>query len=290
MNAKLKMSIGEIISCLPEIFPAHSHNSKTYKVLEDISKSLVSASVFIDPSAPVGSLGDFGEIKFPYTKMGAIDSLNLFGLDELIIFSFYWTNRHRYNRAADIGANIGLHSILMGRCGWQIKSYEPDPIHAALLRRNLELNNVTNAELIEAAVSDTPGTLEFVRVLGNTTGSHLAGAKSNPYGELERFPVKVLAIEDVMSKVDFVKMDVEGQEKIIICSTNVDHWRETDMMVEVGSPENAQIIFEHLKALGVNSFSQKLGWQRVDSLEGMPMSYKEGSLFVSMKPSMPWAT
>ena len=31
----------------------------------------------------------FGELIFPYHKMGAIDSLNLFDLDELIIFSLF---------------------------------------------------------------------------------------------------------------------------------------------------------------------------------------------------------
>jgi hypothetical protein len=60
------------------------------------------------------------------------------------------------------------------------------------------------------------------------------------------------------------------------------------MMVEVGTSENALVIFEHLKTLGVNAFSQKLGWQLVSSLEDMPTSYKEGSLFVSMKQSMTW--
>lgn len=288
MNVELNLSIGEIISCLPDIVPAHARTSRIYKVLDDVAKSLVSTSNFRDPTPLPSSLGDFGEIKFPYTKMGAIDSLDLFGLDELIIFAFYWTNRDRYNNAADIGANLGLHSLLMSRCGWKIKSYEPDPTHAGLLRKNLDLNSAANVELIEAAVSDNPGMLEFIRVLGNTTGSHLAGAKLNPYGELERFPVKVLAIDSIMSSVDFVKMDVEGQEKTIICSTNADHWKSTDMMVEVGTEGNAHAIFNHLEKISVNAFAQKLGWQRVRSVSDMPKNYREGSLFISNKISMPW--
>lgn len=282
--------LNEIIEALPDISGQHARNSRVYALLERAASQAVRASQLTRTEGACINLGGFGKIDLPYYKMGAIDTLDLFGLDELIIFSFYWSNRHRYKKAADIGANLGLHSILMSRCGWQVSAYEPDPIHAELLRRNLKLNDTTNVELFEAAVSDKPGTLEFVRVLGNTTGSHLSGAKANPYGELERFPVKVLAIDDIMSSVDFVKMDAEGHERTIILATNADHWRDTDMMVEIGSAENAQAIFEHLETLGVNAFSQKLGWQQVVSLEDMPMSYKEGSLFLSTKSSMPWAT
>lgn len=289
MNISENLSISEIIECLPGIANAHARTAKIYKILDPLAKYLVQNSGLTDPDGSAISLGNFGEMRFPFTRMGTIDSLDLFGLDELIIFAFYWTNRHRYKRVADIGANLGLHSLLMSRCGWQITSYEPDPIHADLLRRNLQLNNVTTVELVEAAVSDKAGTLEFVRVLGNTTGSHLAGAKSNPYGELVRFPVDVVAIDTVIASADFVKMDVEGQESTIICSITADHWDNTDMIVEVGTEKNARTIFEHLKKFGVNAFAQKLGWQQVQSVNEMPASYKEGSLFITSKSSMPWA-
>ena len=176
----------------------------------------------------------------------------------------------------------------MSRCGWQVNAYEPDPIHANLLRRNLNLNSIERVNVFEDAISDKPGTLEFVRVLGNTTGSHLAGAKLNPYGQLERFPVNVLPIDGVMLNADFVKLDAEGQEKTILLGTNAKQWETTDMMLEVGSPENALAIFKHMTALGVNLFSQKNNWSPVTILDDMPTSYKEGSLFISTKLKMPW--
>jgi hypothetical protein len=93
-----------------------------------------------------------------------------------------------------------------------------------------------------------------------------------------------------MKEVDFVKLDAEGQEKIIILGTNAQHWTGTDAMAEVGSAENAKAIFEHLTALGINLFSQKLGWNQVENIDGMPTSYKEGSLFITAKSKMPWNT
>ena len=281
-------SIGSIIESLPELVAHHARTSETYKTLDHSALSLVADSDFIHESGEAVELGSFGRIVFPFTQMGAVSTLDLFGLDELIIFAFYWANRDLYRKSADIGANLGLHSILMGKCGWKVTAYEPDPDHATRLLHNLKLNNSATVTLAQAAVSDKSGTLEFVRVLGNTTSSHLAGAKDNAYGELKKFPVTVEAIAEIMEVVDFVKMDAEGQEKIIILGTETKHWQNTDMIVEVGTEENAAAIYDHLKKIGVRAFAQKLGWAEVMSLDDMPNHYTQGSLFITQKSKMFW--
>ena len=280
--------INKIIAALTEIPSQHSRNTQIYELLNQMALAESKRSQLGSVDQGHIELSPFGRINLPNHKMGAIDTLDLFGLDELIIFSFYFANRARYKKVADIGANLGLHSIVMAKCGWEVSAFEPDPVHAKILKNNLSLNDVKQVNLFEAAVSDKAGTLEFVRVLGNTTGSHLAGAKSNPYGQLERFPVKVISIADVIAGADFIKLDAEGQEKIIILGTEKSSWDKTDMIIEVGSLDNATAIYNHLVKLGVNLFSQKQGWKPVVSLEGMPVSYKEGSLFISKKSEMPW--
>jgi len=282
-------SLGDLLESLPALAAEHARTCLTYQALDRAALATVADSCFAQADGQPVAFGGFGPVTFPFTQMGAVSTLDLFGLDELIIFSFYWANRNRYRRAADIGANLGLHSVLMGKCGWHVSAYEPDPKHAALLKRNLALNHSDTVHLVEAAVSDKPGTLEFVRVLGNTTSSHLAGAKSGAYGQLEKFPVRVESIAAIMPAVDFVKMDAEGQEKIILLGTTAAHWDRTDMMVEVGTADNARAIFEHLQTLGVRAFAQKLGWAEVTSLAAMPTTYKDGSLFISRLPAMPWA-
>jgi FkbM family methyltransferase len=197
------------------------------------------------------------------------------------------TNKEKYKKAYDIGANIGVHSIVMSLCGWDVKCIEPDPVNMGILKNNLAINNITMVKPIEAAVSDIAGEMEFVRVNGNTTSSHLAGSKQ-PYGDLTKFPVKVLSIKDIMKEADIIKMDVEGNEKNIILATEYDDWNGTDMMLEIGSEENAVAVFEHLQKIGVNSFSQKNGWALVKKLSDIPTSYKEGSLFISVKEKMNW--
>ena len=233
-------------------------------------------------------LAELGLISLPYEKMGAIDSIDLFGMDELLMFSFYYRNRGRYSRVADIGANLGLHSIVLSLWGFQVEAYEPDPEHHAKLVRNLELNNITNCTVHQAAVSEKDGTMPFVRVLGNTTSSHLAGAKANPYGELEHFDVAVKEVRAIAERADLLKIDAEGHESVILKGLPVEVWKGVDAFVEIGTPENGQLVYDYFIGTGINIFSQKCGWARAESVEDMPFSYKEGGVFISAKKVMPW--
>jgi FkbM family methyltransferase len=284
-----KSFFGNILNCLPAISNQHNRNSDIYQILEIYTKNIVNSSNLKDELKGEIEFGNFGKIYFPYYKMGAIDTLDLFGLDELIIFSFYYNNKSKYKKVADIGANLGLHSVLMSKCGWDVTSYEPDPVHASLLLKNAKLNDVSNKiKLNQMAVSDAVGDLEFIRVIGNTTGSHLAGAKENPYGELEKFNVEVESILNIMNKVDFIKMDVEGQEKKILCATTKESWANVEMMVEIGTEENAKEIYNHLSSININIFSQKLGWGKVEKLTDLPTSHREGSVFITKNNAMIW--
>jgi len=282
------ITIGELIDALPSISNSHARNNAVYKVFEKVADNAVSNSELKKTQDAVVDLGPLGTINFPYQQFGSIDSLDLFGLDELIIFSYYLVNKRKYKKTYDIGANIGVHSIIMSLCGWDVTCIEPDPVHMGILKSNLALNKATSVTPLEAAVSNEAGELEFVRVVGNTTSSHLSGAKQ-PYGDLVKFPVKVLAIKDIMSSADFIKMDVEGVEKEIILATDKNDWNGTDMMLEIGTEANAVAIFEHLQSIGVNSFSQKNGWALVNGLGDVPTSYKEGSIFISVMDKMNWA-
>lgn len=279
--------LAAILEALPEVSGRHAPATATYRLLDRVARHAVAAAFASENPLPV-PFGDFGEIVFPFRRMGAITSLELFGLDELLMFSFYLQQRGRYRRVLDIGANIGLHSLLLSRCGFEVDSFEPDPMTCRNLRSTMQANGCKTVTVHEAAVSSSAGSTEFVRVLGNTTGSHLAGAKKQPYGDLERFNVKTVAIGDILCNADFMKLDAEGHEAAILCATNADHWRATEAMVEIGSEYNANAVFRHMSSLGANLFAQMCGWNRVQSVADMPRSYRDGSLFITRRETMPW--
>jgi FkbM family methyltransferase len=266
----------------------HARDSAFYRRLDaEVKQAFLDARPAFEKGEAV-RLAELGPVILPYEKMGAIDSIDLFGLDELIMFAYYHRNRGRYQRAVDIGANLGLHSILLAKCGIEVESYEPDPQHFEKLIRNLRLNAVSHCHPHMAAVSDRKGRTKFVRVLGNTTSSHVFGAKPNPYGDLEYFDVEVEDIREIASRTDFMKIDAEGHEAVILKAVSATAWQRADAFVEIGSAENARAVFDHFAHGAVNLFAQKRGWAKIERIEDMPSSYKEGGIFVSAKTSMPW--
>jgi FkbM family methyltransferase len=282
------VSFNDIFNEIKNSPDKHPRGCQDYNRIESELFEVVNNSGFIPGGSGKDFYGPFGELSLPYFNMGAINSLHLFGLDEMIIFCYYYNNRNRYKKASDLGANIGLHSVLMSKCGYQIEAYEPDPKHIEMIEKNFKLNDVNSVNLNRVAVSDIEHKTKFVRVLGNTTSSHIAGAKDNAYGDLETFDVDVVSAKKIFLNSDFIKMDVEGEEAKIIVSTTKKDWENVDMVMEVGTKNNAKVIYDHLKSLGVNMFSQKQGWQKVESIDEMPTSYKEGSLFVSQSNRMRW--
>ena len=277
--------IVDILGYIPEF---HARTNPNYKFLDSMLINAVE-SKFGKNTKCKEHISGIGTIDFPYFEMGSINSTHLFGLDELIIFSFYMRNSGQYLNVADLGANIGLHSIVLSQLGYNVSSYEPDPKHLKQLKFNLDRNCKNNVPIIyEKAISTENGITQFTRVVGNTTGSHIYGAKQNPYGQLETFDVMTRAFRDVMKENDLLKIDVEGHEAAILCTTNANDWENTDAIVEVGTSDNAEKIYQHLKSININLYSQVNGWKEVRAQDQMPCSYKEGSLFISKKSSMPW--
>jgi FkbM family methyltransferase len=269
-----------LFKALPSVSSLHSPRSAPYEFFKVSARKEIERLFENNASGKI-EIFPFGEISFPYFNMGNIDSLNLFDLDELIIFSYYYNNKDCYKNVLDIGANIGLHTVVLGKCGYNVRAFEPDPVHFKMLSENIRLNGLKKIEKYNAAVSSKACEMEFVRVLGNTTGSHLAGSKINPYGELERLMVKVVPIKDHLKWADLIKLDAEGHEKEIIRATNAVDWEGKDAMIEISSRDNAEFIFHFFRGTKIKLFSQKLNWKAVKIIDDMPFTHHDGSLFLS---------
>ncbi len=278
------------IDLLGEIAKNHFQHSRTTQWWADSNQKFTS-TITQEFSDLIGvfEVGSAGEVSIRNIDFGSITSAHLFGLDELIIFAWYELNSSRYRKTLDLGANIGVHSMLMSKFGSGVTAYEPDPAHVARFHQTMKDNAVELYELRQKAIGINSEKLNFTRVLGNTTGSHLSGAKANPYGELEVFEVEVDSIRNVVrEKYDFVKMDVEGYEVKLISALEPVDFKSMDIMLEIGTSENAIDMFTELKRLGIHAFSQKSNWRQVERLEDLPTSHREGSLFLTTSPEMNW--
>lgn len=283
-NSKLGLILDSFVSHKEK----HSCLHKDYQSLK-----MQLAAVIRDQMGPEGpqevDLPGIGLIKLPYFRMGNIDSVHLFDLDELILFYLYKDAASSYRRIIDIGGNIGLHSIVLAKLGFEVTCYEPDPVHFSKIVSNLKINDVSSfVTPVQSAISNFSGRAEFTRVLGNTTGSHLSGAKDNTYGDLEKFDVDIKSILDELKNTDLLKIDAEGEEYKILSSIPDDRWDSLDVVGEIGNSKNSSEVFDFLTCMNINIFSQKISWEKATSSDDLPSSYKEGSVFISRKEKMPW--
>lgn len=111
----------------------------------------------------------------------------------------------------DIGANVGFYTLLaselVGPQG-HVYAFEPVPRNLGYLNRHLQLNNVNNATVIEAAVSDRTGTAFFDNSVGSAAG------RIDSRGGIAVNTVKLdeLIGSGKLSHPSYIKIDVEGAE------------------------------------------------------------------------------
>jgi FkbM family methyltransferase len=117
--------------------------------------------------------------------------------------------------AIDVGANIGLTSIIMARRLSRVLAFEPSPPNLDLLRRNLALNDLDNVEVIAAAVSNRAGALAF-HVAEFGPGSQVVSEGHFGRGA-PTIEVRSVRLDSFgFPRIDFIKIDVEGHEPEVL--------------------------------------------------------------------------
>ncbi len=274
--------VERIIRLIPETCEFHSPDNELYKLFDEIIYSY-----FADKKQENLLVEPLKGIKWPNICVGNIHSYDFFGLTPMIHFVYYYKQRENYKVAFDIGANIGLDSIILNKFGYEVYSFEPDEQIYSILLNNLGLNSCKNIHTYPKAISDKKGKADFVRVKGNTTASHISGARDF-YGDTDHFQVETITYDDVGVRPDIMKINVEGHEKEIVPTIPGDQWEKCDAFIGIHSEENQKVIYDYFQGIGVNIFSQKIGWKKAKTIEDVPATNKDGYIFASKKDVMPW--
>lgn len=108
----------------------------------------------------------------------------------------------------DIGGHVGFYSLIASRLAGNVFTFEPSPRNLAYLRRHVDLNDVRNVTVIDAAVSDHTGNATFDEHRTSETGRLSSDG---------RLTVKTVAIDSLnLPKPDIIKMDIEGGESVAL--------------------------------------------------------------------------
>lgn len=176
----------------------------------------------------------------------------------------------------DVGANIGYYSVLLSKLvGDQGKviCFEPTKHFGKVLDMNISANNLNNVEIINCGLSDKRQELE-IHIGQSSATLHVPGnQKSNLSERISLITLDEFLEEYPLSKVDFIKIDVDGHEPLFFEGA----WKTLDVydpivLLEVSHPHylssgfTAWGFYDTLKKKGYHIYSED-GLVEVKSLE-----------------------
>jgi FkbM family methyltransferase len=126
------------------------------------------------------------------------------------------------NRALDIGANIGYLTHVMaqsvGETG-QVVSFEPHPVLYERLAKSVAENGLSQCKLHNLALGDAEKTGELVFGLDQANFGTSQLLNTAAASGISTCSVPVRRLDDILDPaehVDFIKIDVEGNEPLVI--------------------------------------------------------------------------
>lgn len=125
----------------------------------------------------------------------------------------------RRGTLVDVGANVGLMSMLLSDAFEYGLLFEPNPLAAARARENIQLNNL-GFEVHEVALSDRIGDVQFedrggVHTCNRTVSDFATDSRTItvPSSTLDQFLAQRPPLE---KPITVVKIDVEGHENAVL--------------------------------------------------------------------------
>ena len=118
--------------------------------------------------------------------------------------------------AYDVGANAGYYTLLLSRLvgsSGKVYSFEPLPENLVNLTHHVLANELENCHVVQGAASDRIGLAPFQIAASNSMGS-IGGGDSAL--QVSTFTLDSLVESAGLPPPDFVKMDVEGAEGLVL--------------------------------------------------------------------------
>ncbi len=128
----------------------------------------------------------------------------------------------------DIGANIGLYTCAYAQyfkhLNLKIYSIEALKNNFELLKKNVELNHLSNVQIDHLALGKDNGTLTFKLpsddYIGNAVGENIKKSSSDSKDvfileQVEMLTLDAYAQKNNITRCDFIKIDIEGAEYFV---------------------------------------------------------------------------
>lgn len=159
----------------------------------------------------------------------------------------------------ECGCHIGTHTIKLASLCSKLYGFEPMPDTYDVLMRNLHVNNINNTVIYKKGASNKEGLTKFLWITPNNPGG--SGLDSNPMGKPDwvktcdkDIKVELITIDSMnLCKLDFMKIDVEGYETLVIeGAMNTIKQCKPVIVMEVWKNHNSEVDINHTKNLFKN--------------------------------------
>lgn len=164
--------------------------------------------------------------------------------------TIYWISQFKDDSVFyDIGANVGLYSLIAGSKGCKVYSFEPESKNFTLLNGNIQLNSY---DITAYCLAVYDKFLVDKLYCSNLDSYHNFKSKSK-YQETKFtqgcISLSLQQITEYLPSPNHIKIDVDGIEKTIV--DGYDKFDELDsMLIEVNEDDEKEYIRERLSKYG----------------------------------------
>lgn len=155
-------------------------------------------------------------VRFIYRSKDLMNlKIVLVGAHEYEVTDFIHHNLCPSDIFLDVGANIGYYTLIAAKMSPQgrVVAIEPSVVNASMLKENIRLNGAGNVTIVHRAAWQKSGVCLALHI----RDPYNFGANSFLGGGVVECQVETIAIDDLiaeqdLTRVDLVKIDVEGAE------------------------------------------------------------------------------
>ena len=120
----------------------------------------------------------------------------------------------------DVGVHLGQTVLYGSQLAKTCYAVEPDPECIRIIRKNIELNNQSNINLIQKALGKDCDSIRLScpdnLLLGSSATTHFNSDQSAKSFEVQSISLPTLVNSENVNDLSFIKIDVEGMEDVII--------------------------------------------------------------------------
>lgn len=157
-------------------------------------------------SAPNPTMVHRNRGRFKSEKAALQDFINEIGHDDVVY---------------DIGANTGLYTLFAAKAypDGEVIAFEPYPPNLDLLKQDVARNQLQNVEIVDVALSDSVGNIEFSQPDEDDVGYGSSSIETNESEATIEVPTTTgdqLIADGEIPTPNVVKIDVEGSEPLVL--------------------------------------------------------------------------